>query len=230
MTPALATSRMLVVCALAVTLSACGVSVGLRPLPETTGDQALAAPPPTMESRVAGVTVTSQQPSTTVVGGGAPRGDTTTTTVASTTTTAEPATTTTVQEATTTTTVASTTTTAEPATTTTTSPATTTTTETPPSTTISIPDIPDVGTVFDDDSAFATHDCGGGGDVTVKGDAGTYTLEGACGSVVVKGSFNTLFIDSVSTIDLTGTLNAVVYGEGNPTVNDWEGSNIVTGG
>jgi hypothetical protein len=34
----------------------------------------------------------------------------------------------------------------------------------------------------------------------------------------------------VDAIDLTGTLNAVIYGAGNPVVNDWDGENIVTGG
>jgi hypothetical protein len=102
----------------------------------------------------------------------------------------------------------------------------TTTTQPVPSTTE--PPEP-VGTVFADDEAFVTHQCDGNG-VTISGDAGDYTLEGSCGAIVITGSFNTVFIEEVDSIDLTGTLNAVVYSAGNPVINDSDGDNIVTGG
>ena len=114
-------------------------------------------------------------------------------------------------------------------TTTTTSAPTTTIATVPPSSTVSLPEFEDIGTVFSADDDFVTHDCNGG-DVTIAGDAGTYTLEGVCRAVLVRGSFNTVFVDELGAIDLTGTLNAVVYGAGTPTVNDWDGDNIVTGG
>ena len=84
-------------------------------------------------------------------------------------------------------------------------------------------------TMFSEDEAFVTHQCNGNG-VTIAGEAGDYTLEGSCGSVVITGSFNTVFIDEVDSIELTGTLNAVIYISGDPVINDYDGDNIVTAG
>ncbi len=224
------TRRWILVVATLLLVPACGMSVGLRPVPSDLGESSsLAAPAPstapitasTVATDVAGVTMTTLTGTTTV--GGAP------TTTASTAVVAPQDTTTTTDDdagndATTSTTVVSVETTA-----TSVVDQTTTTEDVPPSSQVSIPDFPDIGTVFSDDDAFLTHACGNG-DVTITGNAGTYTLEGDCGALLVKGSFNTVFLDSVDVIDLTGTLNAVIYGAGNPTINDWDGENIVTGG
>lgn len=84
-------------------------------------------------------------------------------------------------------------------------------------------------TIFFEDEVDITHICDGNG-VTISGDAGDYTLEGSCGTVTITGSFNTVFIEEVSVLDLTGTLNAVVYNSGDPVVTDQDGENIVTAG
>ncbi len=224
------TGRLIAMTALLMLVPACGMTAGLRPLPSDVGESSsLAAPAPsttpatpsTVATEVAGVTMTTLATTTTTIA---------TTLTTSATTTATPSldgpsdTTATTEDAVTTTTPepVETTTTAEPA-------QTTTTEDVPPSSAVSIPDLPDIGTVFADDDAFLTHDCADG-DVTITGDAGTYTLEGDCAGLLVKGSFNTIFADRVDAIDLTGTLNAVIYGTGDPVVNDWDGENIVTGG
>lgn len=111
---------------------------------------------------------------------------------------------------------------------------TTTTTDADPdptttTTTAVTPDLDPFGTVFGDDDAFVAHACDGDG-VTIAGDTGDYTLEGSCGRVLILGSFNTVFIEDAERIDLTGTLNAVVFASGDPAVNDYDGDNIVTGG
>jgi hypothetical protein len=220
------TGRLIVLAALLVLVPACGMSVGLRPSPSDVGESpALAASAP------ATTPATAAAPSSVTTAATAPAG---TTSIA---TTAEPSPTTSTtpsasDDTTTTTRATVTTTTAEPVEITTTTEAaetTTTTEDVPPSSAVSIPDLPDIGTVFSTDDAFLTHDCADG-DVTITGDAGTYTLTGDCGGLLVKGSFNTIFADRVDAIDLTGTLNAVIYGAGNPAVNDWDGENIVTGG
>jgi hypothetical protein len=219
------TGRWIVATCLLLVVSACGMTGGLRPLPsEVVESAALAGPVPstpplTVATEVATVTLTTLARTTTIA--------TTATTPSSLagTTTTKPNDTTTSPADETNTTIA------EPVETTATSvPAETTTTEdAPPTSSVSIPDFPDIGEVFSDDGAFLAHDCAGG-DVTITGDSGTYTLEGGCLGLLVKGSFNTIFIDSVNAIDLTGTLNVVIHGTGNPVVNDWDGENIVTGG
>lgn len=221
------TRRLAAIAAGAVLLAGCGMTVGLRPADEGTRLLTVqAAPVERGETVVAGVTLTTlareasaeRAQSTT-------EGDTTDTSDAAT-----PSTTTTIAPTSSTqdTTGSTTSTTAVEPTTTTTTVATTTTVEVPPSSSVSLPDFPDIGTVFADDDAFVTHDCAGG-DVTISGDAGTYTLEGLCRSVLIRGSFNTVFVDELGAVDLLGTLNAVVYAGGDPIVNDWGGDNIVTG-
>jgi hypothetical protein len=211
------TGRWIVPTVLLLLVPACGMTVGLRPLPtEVSARSALvgtasadstepSAPgtSATMATEVAGVTMTTAAGTNTL-----------TTTVTTVSTAAPVETTTTVAPETT----------GSPAETT-----TTTSEDVPPASPVSIPALPDIGTVFSDDNAFLTHDCADG-DVTITGDVGTYTLEGDCSRLLVKGSFNTIFVDGVDVIDLTGTLNAVIYGAGDPVVNDWDGENIVTGG
>jgi hypothetical protein len=209
---------------LAVLSSGCGMAVGLRPV-SSPDAQVVAAAPPTGsgETEVAGITITmpSSEPSTTAPSETTPSNGTgSTVEKESTTTVPDRATTTPTDPVTTTTT----------RTPSTTSPETTTTTGESPSTSVgSIPELPDIGTVFADDEASIVHDCAGG-DVTILGDAGYFTLEGICNAVLVKGSYNTIVIGVVSIIDLTGTLNAVLHGGGDIEINDWDGENIVTGG
>ncbi len=211
----------------------CGMTVGLRPAGEAAGPVAAEAISVRRgETVVAGVTVTTLPDGARVATPAIDRetptdppvADSSTETPATTVAQATPA-----GESPTTSVPGPTTTTGPEATTTTTSAPTTTIPAVPPSSTVSLPEFEDIGTVFSADDDFVTHDCDGG-DVTIAGDAGTYTLEGVCRAVLVRGSFNTVFVDELGAIDLTGTLNAVVYGAGTPTVNDWDGDNIVTGG
>jgi hypothetical protein len=201
------------------------MAVGLRPVSSPDAQvQAAALPTGSGETEVAGITITtpSSEPSTTTALSETTQPDGTGSTV-------EQESTTTVPDAATTppTDPVTTTTTRTPSTTST--ETTTTTGESPSTSVAAIPELPDIGTVFADDEASIVHDCAGG-DVTILGDAGYFTLEGTCNAVLVKGSYNTIFIGVVSIIELTGTLNAVLHGGGDIEINDWDGENIVTGG
>lgn len=212
----------------------CGMTVGLRPAVEATGPVAVEAITVRRgETVVAGVTVTTLPDAARVATPGIDREIPPDPSTAK-SETETPATTLAPPSPTDQTTIASvpeqtTTTLREETTSTTSAPTTTSTADVPPSSSVSLPEFDDIGAIFSEDDAFVTHDCAGG-DVTISGDAGTYTLEGLCRAVLVRGSFNTVFVDELGAIDLTGTLNAVVFAAGTPVVNDWNGDNIVTGG
>ncbi|MEN9250111.1 MAG: DUF3060 domain-containing protein [Gloeomargarita sp. GXS_bins_116] len=60
----------------------------------------------------------------------------------------------------------------------------------------------------------ATHDCGNGRNVTIDAANTTVTLRGMCKQVEITGAGNTVNLNQVERIVVTGTMNRVTYRNG----------------
>ncbi|OBA62492.1 hypothetical protein A5647_07945 [Mycobacterium sp. 1100029.7] len=86
---------------------------------------------------------------------------------------------------------------------------------------------------IDNSVSSVTYDCGSQSPIRIVGEDATITLNGSCGEVDVSGVANTVNLQSVAIIKLTGTGNHVTWMRGPggavPRISNPGGSNLISG-